>query len=104
VDSAQSNPLQILVTGGVVGGFFVVVGFVALLVVLLRRWKAQRHREERALTLAGVGALLAILLDGLVEFNLGAAAVPATAACIIGLALAAGDGSPREQPAAPRAQ
>jgi len=104
VDSAQSNLLQILVTGGAVGAFFVVIGFVALLVVLLRRWKTQRHREERALTLAGVGALLAIALDGLVEFNLGAAAVPATAACIIGLALAAGEGSPREQPAAPRPQ
>ncbi len=104
VDTAQSDPLQILVTGGAVGALFVVVGFVALLVLLLRRWKTQRHREERALTLAGVGALLAIALDGLVEFNLGAAAVPATAACVIGLALAAGDGSPREQPPAPRTQ
>jgi len=102
VDSAQSDLLQILVTGGAIGAVFAIVGFVALLVILLRRWKNQRHREERALTLAGVGALLALGLDGLVEFNLGAAAVPATAACIIGLALAAGDGSPREQPAAPR--
>ena len=79
------------------GALLAAVSVVSLLAILLRRWKAQRHREESALVLAGIGSVLALGLDGLAAFNLGAPAVPATLACVIGLALAAGDGSPREQ-------
>ncbi len=102
VDNARSDPLQILVTGGAVGALFAAVACVSLLVLLLRRWKAQRHREESAYALAGIGALVALGLDGLAEFNLGAPAVPATLACVIGMAIAAGDGSPRDQSWTPR--
>lgn len=102
VDSAGSDPLQILATGGAVGAFFALVGFVSILVLLLRRWGAQRHREESAFTLIGVGALLAVGLDGLAEFNLGAAAVPPVLACVLGLAVAAGDGTKREPSWLPR--
>ncbi|MEX1245564.1 MAG: O-antigen ligase family protein [Thermoanaerobaculia bacterium] len=102
VDTAQSDLLQILVTGGAVGALAAVVACASLLAVLLRLWKEQKHREESAMALAGVGALAALGLDGLVEFNLGAPAVPATLACVLGLAVAAGLGSPREPSAAPQ--
>jgi O-antigen ligase len=103
VDSAPSDFLQILVTGGAVGALLAFIGFVSLLWILLAKWRAQRHREESAMVLAGAGALLALGLDGIAEFNLGSAAVPATLACVLGLALAGGDGSGRERPAAPPA-
>ena len=104
VDAAPSDLLQILVNGGAVGAFLAVLGAVSLFGILLRKWKAQRHREESALVLAGAGALLAVGLDGLLEFNLGSAVVPATLACVLGLALAGADGSGREpSPAAPPA-
>jgi hypothetical protein len=95
--------VQILVTGGAVGALFAVIAFVSLLWILLRKWKAQRHREESAFVLAGAGALLALGLDGVAEFNLGAVAVPATLACVLGLALAGGDGTARERPPIPPA-
>jgi O-Antigen ligase len=97
VESAMSLPLQLLVTGGAVGAFFALLASVSMLVLLLRRFLGQRHREESALTLVGIGALLAVGLDGLAEFNLAAESVPAALACVLGLALAAGDGSRREQ-------
>ena len=97
VESAMSLPLQLLVTGGAVGAFFALLAWVSMLVLLVRRFRGQRHREESALTLVGIGALLAVGLDGLAEFNLSGESVPAVLACALGLALAAGDGSRREQ-------
>ena len=97
VDSAMSVPLQLLLTGGAVGAFFALLAWISMLVLLVRRFRGQRHREESALTLVGIGALLAIGLDGLAEFNLAAESVPAVLACVLGLGLAAGDGSRREQ-------
>jgi O-antigen ligase len=103
VDAAPSDPAQILVNGGAIGAFLAVLGFVSLLWILLRKWKAQRHREESAMVLAGAGALLGLGLDGLLEFNLGSPVVPATLACVLGLALAGGDGTGRERSPAPTA-
>ena len=71
--------------------------FLSVLVLLVRRWRAQRHREESALSLAGIGAVVIVALDGIGEFNLGVPAVSGALACVIGLAIAAGEGSPREQ-------
>ena len=102
VETAGSDLLQILVTGGAVGAFFTLLGALSMLVLLVRRWIAQRHREESAFTLIGIGALLAVGLDGLADFNLGAAAVPPTLACVFGLAVAAGDGTRREPSWLPR--
>jgi O-antigen ligase len=91
VDQARSDPLQLLVTGGAVGELLAVVAFASLLVLLVRRWKAQRHREESSLVLAGTGALVSFALAGLFEFNLGTPAIAAVLACVIGMALAAGN-------------
>ena len=104
VDSAPSNLFQILITGGAVGAILAVLAAVSFFWILLRKWKAQRHREESALVLAGAGALLAVGLDGIAEFNLGTAVVPATLACVLGLAIAGADGSAREHaPSSPAA-
>ena len=98
MEFARSLPLQLLVTGGAVGAFFPLLAWVSMFALLLRRFLGQRHREESALTLVGIGALLVVGLDGLAEFNLAAESVPATLACVLGLALAAGDGSRRRRP------
>ena len=97
VEDARSDALQLLVTGGAVGTFLGLVAFLSVLVLLVRRWRAQRHREESALSLAGIGAVVIVALDGIGEFNLGVPAVSGALACVIGLAIAAGEGSPREQ-------
>ena len=93
--------MQILVNGGAVGAVLAILGFVSLLWILLRKWKAQRHREESAMVLAGAGALLGLGLDGLLEFNLGSAVVPARVGCDLGHALARAYGSGRERSPAP---
>lgn len=89
VEQAHSDPLQLLVTGGVVGLVLGVTVYVSLLVILVRRWWAQKHREESAMILAGFGALLSIALHGLVEFPMSIPAIPATLACVLGMAWAA---------------
>lgn len=89
VEQAHSDPLQLLVTGGVVGASLGFVLYVSLYAVLLRSWWRQKHREESAYLLAGVGALLSLSLHGLVEYNMSIPAIPATLACVLGMALAA---------------
>jgi hypothetical protein len=91
VDQARSDPLQLLVTGGAIAELLAVIANTSLLVVLVRRWRAQRHREESSLVLAGTGALVSFALAGLFEFNLGTPAIAAMLACVIGMALAAGN-------------
>jgi hypothetical protein len=67
VDRARSAPLELLVTGGVVGFALGALGVLSLLACLFRAWRAQRHREESAIALAAFGALLFWILSGLVE-------------------------------------
>jgi putative inorganic carbon (HCO3(-)) transporter len=90
VEFAHSDPLQLLVTGGLLGFLLGAAGAAGLIVVLLRRWSAEQRREEGAWLLAGIGALVSLGLHGLAEFNLSIPAIPATLACIAGLAWAAG--------------
>lgn len=90
VEQAHSDPLQLLVTGGTVGASFGITVYVSLFILLLRRWRAQKHREESAIVLAGIGALVSLTLHGLVEYNMSIPAIPATLACVIGMAVAAG--------------
>lgn len=89
IEYAHSDPLQLLVTGGLLGfalGAVAVIGFVVL---LHRCWKRSERREESAVMLGGLGAFIMLLVHGLAEFNFSIPAIPATLACIAGLSWAA---------------
>ena len=89
VEWAHSDPLQLLVTGGLVGLALAAAAWVALFLGLARALQSQPHREERAFALAGLAALLSLGLHGFVEFNLSLPAIPATLAAVCGASLAA---------------
>lgn len=90
VEQAHSDPLQLLVTGGSVGAALGVLLFGSLFALLFGAWRRQKHREESAFVLAGLGALLSLTLHSLVEFNFSIPVIPATLACVLGAAWAAG--------------
>jgi O-antigen ligase len=90
VEQAHNDFLQILVTGGVVGAALAVFAAAATLLLLLRAWWRQKHREESAVVLGGIGAVLFVLIHGIVEFDLSIPAIPATLAIVVGGAWAAG--------------
>jgi O-antigen ligase len=90
VEQAHSDSLQLLVTGGAVGAAFGLLLFASLFWLLLRAWRNQPHREERAFALAGFGALLSLTLHGLLDFNMSIPAIPALLSCVLGGAWAAG--------------
>jgi O-antigen ligase len=95
VEQAHSDPIQMLVTGGLLGLLLSAGVAITSLALLIRQFYRQSHREESAFVLAGIGAIVVIALHGLVEFNLSIPAIPATLACVVGFSLAAGtwDGS-----------
>jgi O-antigen ligase len=90
VEFAHSDSLQILATGGVLGLLLAALAFGMLAYRLACRWSDEPRREESAFLLAGIGALFAISLHGLMEFNMSIPAIPATLAAVLGLAWAAG--------------
>jgi O-antigen ligase len=90
VEFAHSDPLQLLVTGGLAGFILGAIAFAALIIALIMSWRREDHREESAFILAGIGALFALTLHGLVEFNMSIPAIPATLAAVTGFAWAAG--------------
>ena len=90
VEFAHSDPLQLLVTGGLAGLILGAIVFAALSIALVKSWRREDHREESAFILAGIGALFALTLHGLVEFNMSIPAIPATLAAVLGFAWAAG--------------
>ena len=89
VEQAHNDFLQLLVTGGWIGALFGVIAFVSLYVILFRGWLRQTHREESAFILSGLGALFALTIHGLVEFNMSIPATPATLAVMLGASVAA---------------
>jgi O-antigen ligase len=89
VEQAHNDFLQMLVTGGWVGATLVVIAVGSLLFLLLAKWAKQRHREESAFALAGIGALIALILHGVVEFNMSIPAIPATLSVVLGVAWSA---------------
>lgn len=91
VEQAHNDFLQLLVTGGWIGGALGLVVFGSLCGILLRAWLHQKHREERAFLLAAFGALLSLMLHGMVEFNMSLPAIPATLAIMTGAAMSAND-------------
>jgi O-antigen ligase len=89
VEQAHNDFLQMLVTGGWVGAALVVIAVGSLLFLLIMRWSTQQHREENAIALAGIGALIALILHGIVEFNMSIPAIPVTLAVLLGVSWAA---------------
>lgn len=89
VEQAHNDGMQLLVTGGLVGFVLGATALAWLLVAFARASVRQSHREERAWALAGFGALLSLLLHGLVEFNFSIPAIPATLAMMLGCAWSA---------------
>ena len=88
VEQAHNDFLQMLVTGGWIGAALVAIAFASMLLLLVRAWRRQEHREESAFALAGIGALVALVLHGAVEFNMSIPAIPATLAIMTGMAWA----------------
>lgn len=91
VEQAHSEPLQILVTGGLVGGLLSAALAVLVVSALLRLLAEERHREESALFVGTATALSALLVHGLFEFNFSIPAIPLALAVLLGAALASGD-------------
>jgi O-antigen ligase len=89
IEQARFDPLQILVTGGVVGTVLVALLYLSFFLLLLRSFREQPHREESALILGGFGALLSLTIHGLMDSAYPAPAVPAMLACLVGAAWAA---------------
>ena len=90
VEQAHSDPLQLLVTGGLVGELLGILLFVSLYVLLFRAWRRQKHREEAALILGGLGALFSLNLHGMLDFNLSIPPIPALLSGVLGAVWAAG--------------
>ena len=89
VDQAHDEYLQLLVTGGLAGALLGAAALFLGLRAFLRALREQRHREESAFGLAGLGALVFLLLHGVAEFNFSIPAIPATLAACLGGAWAA---------------
>lgn len=85
----HSDPLEVLVTGGVVGALALVIGVVALAVGLVRRLRRVHRNEEQAAVAAGLGTLVAVGLHEMVDFGLTMPANALVCAVILGAALAA---------------
>jgi O-antigen ligase len=86
VEQAHDDALQMLVTGGVVGLALAAASICAIAFLLWRGAISDAHREGSAWSLAALGAIVALCLHGLVEFNFSIPAIPATLAIVTGLA------------------
>ena len=91
-EQAHSDSMQMLVTGGVIATSIAAAGFIVLLGGLAVRWWRERHREESAIELAAIGAIVTLLVHGIAEFNLSIPAIPLTLAIVAGAGVAAGRG------------
>lgn len=89
VDQAPSGPLELLVTGGLIGLALGATVAISLLVLFLRAWRSQKHREESAMTLAAFGALLFWTLASLMDDGATALIVSALLAPVLGAGWAA---------------
>jgi O-antigen ligase len=96
-EHAHSDYVQLLVTAGLIGFCIAAIGFTGLAGDLVRRWWHQRHREESAMILASLGALLSLLIHGIAEFNFSIPAIPIALAIVLGAGVAAGGREARSE-------
>ena len=89
LEQAHQDGLQLLVTGGVVGALLGSAAVLLTAAYLVRSWHTARRTEERLLGLAGLSALVSLLVHGLAEFNFSIPAIPVTLAAALGVAIAA---------------
>lgn len=89
VEQAHSEFLQLLVTGGLLGALLGGAALAGAVYVLTRAYFRQPHREESAVVLSGLAALLFLSVHGTVEFNLSLPAISVTLALALGTAWAA---------------
>jgi O-antigen ligase len=87
---AHNDALQLLVGGGIIGLLLGLVVVGGTLVLLFRLWLGQPHREESALCLAAFGAVVALVVHGIVDFNLSVPGITVTLAAVAGMGIAAG--------------
>ncbi len=95
---AESEPIQLLVEGGLVGAVVAGAGVVALVVVARRSLHANPDGGDRTLVLGAIFGLLTVAIQSLGDFALHIPAVALTAVASAGLLtkLARGGGSPRQ--------
>ncbi len=84
VEQAHNDVLQLLVTGGWISVLLAAVSLAYFSVLLLRKWWRQSSSTDSAFALGAIGALISLLLHGLVEFNFSIPAIPLTLAVVLG--------------------
>ena len=87
---AHDDPLEVLVTTGLVGAALVLIGVVAAAGGLVRRLRADGRSEDRAAALAAIGALVAVVVHSLFDFGMVLPANDVTLAVMVAAGLAAG--------------
>lgn len=83
-EQAHNDALQLLVTGGWISLALALAGLGAMLVLMMRGCWRRTDRVASAFALGAAGALVALLLHGLAEFNFSIPAIPATLAVVVG--------------------
>lgn len=91
IEYAHNEPLQLLVSGGIVGLTLGILAYGGLMVVLFRLAMKQKHREESAVLLAAFGAMLSLAFHGITEFNLSVPAIAVTLAMVAGMGIASNE-------------
>jgi O-antigen ligase len=94
IEQAHNDGLQLLVTGGWISLLLAAVAIGSFAILLARRWWLQKRRHEAAYALAAMGALIALLVHGLAEFNFSIPAIPATLAVMLGVGWSAANARP----------
>jgi len=89
IDHAHNDFVELKVTGGWIGFLAGLAGLLAAFQGLAAARRRQPHRIESAFALAGIGALAALSIHALFDFNFVIPANPATLALMLGWAYAA---------------
>jgi len=94
---AHNDYLELLVTGGVVGGTLLGVAAAVVVVRLARGLRDGKRSEDRGAAVAALGAVAAVAVHSFFDFGLSMPANAVTLVILLGTALAAGRGPDREE-------